>query len=314
MAVSKLYTLHAVARTGIGAVVVKQVSEHGHNPGLDVYFGGSVGHLGDTMAAVRKAEPVSRFSTTDIPAALGMLAETGPPVAGFASDTPFELWYAELDQNGYIKTTAPAHIKIAITNGILIPVSLTADHGGEASLTMELHAISADGTTNPITVTVNEATLPTSAAQTILYTAGPLKIGGTSYGDIQTLNFAFNLELLKKGGGGEVWPTFVSIQRPWRPVITATAHDLTKLSVPSSIGLAGLDTTVMYLRKKAIDGGGNVADGTAEHVSLTVYDGTYALPDMGNTFGQEAERPIELTAMYNGTDDIVDIDTATAIT
>lgn len=313
-AIGKAYTLHAVERSGTGPIVISQISEHSHNEGVEMLLTGSMGKLSDQFGALQRAEPIATFTTTDIKAVLDILSASGAPVYAIASAKPIDLWYAELDETGFIKTSGATHVKISVTNGLVVPRTLPVDHQGEARITVEVHAISTDGVTNPITITTGAAAPPTTAAPTSVWTVGPYKIDSTLYHDVQSLNVDFGINVLKLGGSGSVWPTYGGVNRPWRPIIRVDVLDVSQLDTVGETGRTAIAaTTVFFLRKKAADGAGNVADGTAEHISFSIYDGVYGFTTPGGTFGEVAQTSLEFTAFDGGANDALDINTATAI-
>jgi hypothetical protein len=88
-------------------------------------------------------------------------------------------------------------------------------------------------------------------------------------------------------------------------------------SVLSTFGIygtvQGATDSVFYLRKK-LEGSTNTADATAEHISFSVAEGMIQVGPLRGSHPGRVGAQLIITPTYNGSDAIIAISTATAIT
>lgn len=198
---------------------------------------------------------------------------------------------------------------------------LTCEQGGDLTASLQLMAISSDGTTIPISTSV-AATLPTIPTDNQRFTIGPVQIGvdnsnKVSITQIQRVEIDFGIRANFFYGDGYVHPTAVSIDQ-FDPVIRIVTADVAKL-VSSGIPLNGrpFDSshTYVYFRKRFADTSATFVDAnTAEHIKFTPYAGLSGHMDFVNAGGNgNATATIELHCTSDASNPSLGVDTTSAI-
>lgn len=306
MAVSKVFMLGCVA---LDATQINQIQSSQIDPGVETVLFGGDGKVDNQYAAAMFQQPTLRFTTTAIARALTAAGISG--VAIGASPAVADAWFQQAAAGG-TRVTGLNSTRLRMTKGLLVPRAITATDRQIASISYELAAVSADGTTSPLAVTLSQ-TMPTLSAADQAFTVGSASLNGTAIGDVKSLSIDFGLQLMIEGGGGEAYPTFVAIQRR-APKIRLRTLNLDLASGLGQVVAQGGSDSVFYLRKLA-EGGTRVANATAEHISFSVDDGLITLQTVG---GENEDQPQMLELLieptWDGTNDVIAVNTATAIT
>ena len=300
MSVSRAFTLYAA---DVNGTMIDQVSSFGVDSGLEQFLLLADGGVDPTYSAVKGLVPKISFSTHAVAAALA--------VAGMnaASVTAASFFFQKLAEGG-TRASGSSHLKLALTKGMIFPRSLSAGHAEPAELSYEVLCLT-DGGGVPVTISKNQA-LTGSPVVDQLYVAGPVKINGTLLAGVQSIKIDFGIKEVVLGGDGEVYPSFAAIMTR-APKITIELLDLDILADLTIAGAAqGATDTVIYLRKVEA-GGTRVADATAEHISFSIDAGHIGIGNSGAKPGGPATVSLEITPIFDGTNDILAINTAAAI-
>ena len=301
MSVTKAFTLYAAT---INGTLIDQVRTFSLTPGLEPFVLAADGGVDPTFAAAGTVQPRVTFGTTAIATALGSIGISGLAIS--SSATFFFQKYA----SGGTRATGTSHVKMAATQGMVLPRTLTAATDTPAEISYETICL-ADGANAPVLITTGQA-LTGSPTVGELFVAGPVSINGTDLDAVRNINIDFGLQELVLGGDGETYPTFAAIQTRM-PKITI---DILDADYMATLGVAGLAQNItdseVYLRKVA-KGGTRVADATLEHVKFTVDDGRMTIFEGSADEAGEAVIQVEITPVFDGTNDIMAIDTAAAI-
>lgn len=301
-------TLHGPYAVQANATLIDGIQSLGINTGTEMIRGGGDGEVTHRTIAIGNQRPGMTFSTVKLAAALAAIGLDGYKIAAASL---FTAWLQAYDE-GAKRKAGSTHEKFIVTEGIIVPRTLTASHNGAGSIDYEVVA-TYDGTNEPILPTSNQA-LTGTPANDALHGAGPVKINGTLIPNIQEITIDFGIELIVGGGDSGVWPTFVAIERQV-PIITVRTTDVTQLQKLGLDGTAqGATDSVVFLRKFAADGT-RVADITAEHIAFTIDQGIIYVSDMSASHegGSGAEATIVIAPSDDGTNAIIAIDTAIAI-
>jgi hypothetical protein len=272
---SNYYLRGIVLPTG---AVISQLTDLTPQTMTDMLVGYAAGHPEPLFAAIRRQRPAITFTTTNVKQILDAVAAGGNPYCCDLSAGNVDLLYVAGQPDGIRVADATAsHYRIRVTKGFLTWQSISANQDGEASIACRLVAVY-DGT-NPPMVPAGGVALAAVPDASYWYTLGPIKLNGAQLGGEQawTLNLGDQLDELASGGAG--WSDFVSL-RTTNPTVTIRA-----LGDPwRSIGLTGtaIANLTLFLRRKSIDAGGNVANGTAQHISIAAAGGVI-LPESTRT-------------------------------
>jgi hypothetical protein len=303
MSISKLFMLGPVV-TAAGQI--NQIQSYNFDPGVETVKHMSDGGVDPNLIGVMQQSPKLQFVTTAIKRALDIAGISGYSVAAAA-----DLYFQKIAQGG-TRTGSTTSLKLTGTKGILCPLSLSCQDKSYAQLSMALAFQSTDGTTAPLAAD-SAATMATPTAADQLYTLGPIKLNGTEVEGIKDVNIDFGIDLIVEHGSGEAYPTFIGIKTR-APSITFKCTDPTLLSTSGAYYVAqGATDSLVYLRKMASNGT-RVADATASHIQASIDDGIIHVRqiDGGTEDVQMSEVTIEPT--FDGTNTIIAITTAIAIT
>lgn len=198
----------------IGSVVINCHSCN-YNPGQTSTPAAAAGDVLPHSHSFLQAEPTFSFSTYEIDKALtatGLLA---------TSNTLAEVYFQHTAQQGVRNST---HTLLTVAKGMFVPVSITASQGGLAEMSFELHAVSTDGTTNPVTQNV-AASLPAYAPILAKDTLGPVSVNGTQITGVQSWSLTFNGDVQKNTSDGNVYPVVASLLSQ-APTLTVTTNNV----------------------------------------------------------------------------------------
>jgi len=192
---------------------------------------------------------------------------------------------------------ASKHLKASMAAGQLIPRSMRCDQGGIATFSLDAFALSADGETEPITVTANQA-MPASGDPTELFTLGPVKLNGTEI-HCESVEVDFGITERVIAVRGQVWPIKAYIIAR-NPTIRLRSPEVDALSTFGIGGTAQGATDSVIVFQKCTEAGTRVAKDTAEHVSFTIDDGQISIDSHGGDAGEELSSEIVITPVYDG--------------
>lgn len=234
----------------------------------------SAGSETDTeFVAVRAINPVMPFSTSDLSVltTIGFaglaLTNAGQTLAAYGRQLPL----------GGLPTSvaSSAHLKMVCQDGLLIPMSIQAQHGAVAKLGLALHGyLATGGGATPFVFSTGNA-IPSGAGQVAnVYTTGPCKYtisGGASrlVQGISGIGVQFGIGLLKEGDSGDVYPTHVSIPSRAAKIEFTTKDAGLIAEIGDGISISAFAS---YFRQVAASGQ-RVAPGTATHVSVAATAG-----------------------------------------
>lgn len=307
MSTTNIWKLSAIVTP---AGQINQLTTRSINPGIERAIIRGDGRVNPIFAARIGQRPMLSFVTTDVAAALGTLSSG---FYGFSSATTFYL--TKLADGGGV-AAGSAHATIALAKGCIVPRTLECAQGQLATLSCDVYGVSADGTTIPISYTASQA-LPTLTVSPCGYTLGPVKINGNALGGVQRwrLDFGYREQII--ASDGQLFPTFGCYDEH-APLLTIGLQDPTILASGGATGLIGAaqgsTATVIYLRKLADEGGGLVADATAEHCKLTITAKGYFQPEqMSESDDSPSELDIAAVPLYDGSNAILAISTTSSI-
>jgi hypothetical protein len=298
--------------TASGATLLGGITQMTLPTGTDLRSETPSGQLYPQIQTVNAQNIRPSWTTKAIAKALAEVGLTGLDISTLTNGLRL---YAQKHADGGTRAGTSSHKRYDIKQGMVIPVTLSCDHQGDATLAQEACVTWDYGTpTDPIVLTESQ-TLPSPLADDERFGLGPLTIGGVSYTGVRSIEVAFGVRCEMEAADGDIWPTFAAI-RTIRPVITWRGIDPQWLKDTGGIPLTGSAvahaSTKQYFRKRAA-GGTYVANATAEHVSMT-FDGTVVIdPPLDVSGDDPAECTMILTAEYDGSNAPIVISTAAAI-
>ena len=307
-----IHVLYAVNidTVGAGDVFIDQITDFNVDTAINEILEGADGMVDPTFVAVQSQSPKVGFTSTKLATALAKCGISGLAISADADEDGAEFWFQKVAEGG-TRTSGSNHLKMTMKKGLLVPRSLSAPNDGIANLTFEALAVY-DLTNDPIVIATSQSLEGTPVVDE-LFTCGPVEINGVALAGIQEITIDFGITELIEGADGQVWPTFVGIMTR-RPVITIRTLDVLSLNTFGLSGKAqGATDSKIYLRKIA-EGGTRVADATEEHISFAIDEGRIMVNTISGGHDAPQMSEVKITPSYDGSNDIMVINTATAIT
>lgn len=261
--------------------------------------------------AIVGQKPMADFSSYCLSQCLDAIALTGKSISAMA--TGLDL-YAYKHTHGGGRDTGATHRKYTIADGLIVPNRISCDHRGDALISYNVLS-TWDGTNAPI-IEADTVSVPTAESDDERFTIGKCTIGGVLIPDIRSWELDFGITAQTDGADSDIYDTHASIVE-CKPVLTLRGIDVEWLKA-ANIPLVGKAAThantTIYLRKRLQTAAGYVADGTSEHISMTMaglawIDDVYTARN-----GSPAECSLRLAAKFDGTNAPIVIDTTAAIT
>jgi len=257
---------HKLAVCDFDDVNIHGVQDLGHDPAIDVSFGGGSGEAYHTHVSVNQHRPLINVATTDLKT---LLDKVGLWFATVTTGSVFSaLWTQTAD--GALRTAGAAHEKMVVNKGILAIASIVANQGEDAQCAFSVYAIH-DGTNDPVVFSANAALLATGNV-TARWTLGPIEIAGTQLEGVQGYTLSTGVQVATRSSDGRVGPYHGSVEivQPGIEIRTLDA------SAQRTFGLSGTaisgDGVEMWLRKRE-QGAAALANATAEHIKFSVAAG-----------------------------------------
>jgi len=231
------------------------------------------------FVASRAIDPTVAISTTDL-VALATMGFGGVSWTG-ATAVPAEIYARELPLGGVPTAVGTTnHIRCSISDGLLVPISVSGSHNSVATLNFMLHALLGSGVSSgarPFVFTSGVAIDQTSSPEpatnnifvpnTIHYASGASSpaVSPRLVQGILDMQINFGISVQKEATDSDVYPNYASIIGRM-PSIEFTVRDLAlDIEVGDGIATTGFDA---YFQAVATNGQ-RTAKGTGAHVKFT---------------------------------------------
>lgn len=279
MAFSNSRFVPYAVRVAKASTWINQIETTPITPGVSLFEESSGSMTDRALVAARSIEPTVPIVTSDA----SILATLG--FGGYAWDgsaaTPVTIYGRELPMGAVPTAVASAvHMSATISDGLLVPSSLSASHNSVAKLNLMLHALQGSGGSSGATpvVIATGGTIPTTnspepATQNI-YTCGVIHYttGASSPAvsprlvtGVLSLGVNFGIQVEKESTDGDVYPSFASIISRM-PSIEFSCRDLT---LAKEIG-DGIATTAFDAYFYKVDPNGQrVAKASTVHIKIS---------------------------------------------
>lgn len=237
------------------------------------------------MVARKLMANVESFSIATI---LDTIALTGLAINS-ATNPGVVAYLQKFDKNGFAASSN--HRSFTFRKGVVVPKTLSVQHRQDAKLTFDVVPIY-DGTNAAVVVADNDS-LPSITVAAARWTLGPITIGNDVLTEYTGLEIDFGNTVETGSSESDQDETHVAV-RTHEPKITITGIDPLWFS-STVVGMGGSvvsqSTDAIYLRKRAQDNVGFVADATAEHIKFT----PAGLGAVNQAFRAQAQRIGETT-------------------
>ncbi|MCW8129625.1 MAG: hypothetical protein KIS92_04495 [Planctomycetota bacterium] len=282
------YTLFAV---NIDGTLIDGITNQAVSTGLQMALNKNDGSPHIRFAGAMAGKPTIRFTTKAIAKALAAVGALG---ASIGSSITF--FFQKTAESG-LRAGSGAHLKIVGSAGLVVPRTLRASQDQEAEIEYEYFPVSADGSTAPLTITTGQS-LSGSPDSAQKFTVGPAKINGTNV-QPQSIEIDFGLNVVTRSHSGFFYLIRAHIDSA-EPKIKVTTLDAGVLATYTLAGTAQSSTDSVYYFRKLLEGGARTADGTGEHVSITVDEGIITVPDVNAAEGSDAQATVQEDVSYDG--------------
>jgi len=309
--ITAVHTLCAVVSntTVIGGITAQRLGV-----GSDVRATPTSGEAEPRFASLYKQTPTGGFTTVNVAAALDAFGIVSPYSKSIADLAAGLIFYAQLMDEGSTRTAGAAHRSYTLTEGIVLPRTLSAAHQDDATISYETMP-TWDGTNDPI-AEADSVALPTTITDAERFTLGPVALESVDLSQLRGIDISFGIVAQTDGSDSEIWDRHAHIVSII-PVLTFRGVNVAWLA-DAAIPLLGLAVThantAIYLRKRAIGGTGFVADITAEHILITAAGVATVQNAFDATGNALATCDVQLTCYGDDTNDPLVISTTSAIT
>ena len=286
----------------LNGTLVDNVLDQSINPGVSLVRPIVDGEVHPRAAFVGIADPTININSHQIAVVLDALAPDGMKLGAAAIATLF----CQKGLDGGTRAGALSHLKLECKAGIVIP--MTASVGVDetpGTVAFAIHAMD-DLTNDPFIFTAAQSLAGTPDPDERFW-AGPVKLNNVAVNGVQgiTVNFAWSLR--KRRAAGAINPTHISIESRLSQISIVTDDAALIATYNEPVAIAS--STLAYFRKG--DVGTRVIDGTAEHIKFTVAEGVIVSRGVS---GANQAGAIDIIPQYDGSNELIAIDAASAIT
>ena len=288
------YTLGAYKHS---ATVIKGIQDSSIAPGLQQLLTGGSGAVDASMISIGQIDTRISFTSTMVGTALHNLI--GIDGAAISSDV---LYFQKMADDG-LRAGATSHISATIANGLILPVSIQANQGGQATISLLAIPRSSDGTTSPIVMVANASLEANQDITTEAYTLGAVTLNGTELEGVSSWRFDFGIVPDITFGSGHVYPTMLGVMSR-NPSFTIQTFDIAKFQAWTETGLAqtSTDSTVVLQDQEAGGVRGSLP------ITFTIDEGMAFFENVGGSHGAKAAGTVRIVPVSDGLVDVVVID------
>jgi len=304
-------TKHTLYGAKLNTTMIGGITGQAIGLGPELMGEASSGQVNPSIVSLVAVKPLINLtckSLSDFFAEVGQLGE------GIQVATPANVLtlYGYKHAAGGTRAGTLSHRAFIINSGIWVPRRLTAAHRADAQITSDV-IVTWDGSNDPVVIT-DLQTVPALSGEDERFTIGPVMIGGVELTSVRQVEIDFGINAPSEGADSDLYDRIASVETA-TPVITLRGIDIEwfKAAGIPITGKAGTHAnTTIYLRKKAV-AGTFVADGTAEHVSITAC-GLCVVDDAFNAgLTGPGETSLRMQCYHDGTNLPLVIDEAAAI-
>ncbi len=261
MSVPSLYVLHAIRLPSGSGTVIGQLTNVQLDEGLQAVLERSAGLPHPQFTAVGAEAPAIHFTTTQLATVLG---QTGSAKCYATEDGNIDLYFRKVDALAdRVAAATTSHLRFRATKGMLCWRKIRGQHGQNAEIDCTLQ-FAWDGT-NAILTPAGSVALVGSTDGQEQYTIGPMKLNGSTFAGLQSVEIDSRADLFVLGSDGEINPSLVAIAE-WSPTIMAQV--LNSAAWSSYAPVTAMTSWYQYFRKRKPNEK-LYADNTNNHIELS---------------------------------------------
>lgn len=257
------------------------VTQGNADPTITPFLIGANGNRFVDFAGAGSVIPRQTFTSPALAVAIAVCSFAGLEIAAGV-----DMYFTQYDGIG--TAAGNVHIKIAISDGIILLDSLSASETTEATANYTIYAISPDGSTAPMIITQNNAA-PSTGVLSEVFFSGPVVIGGTTY-ETTAIDFQGNWQVGHVPTSGHTYPTRAQMEQG-DPKFNITLADLSAATAITASGSAE-DDTAIFFRAGAEGGDGRVADASLAHLKVSAAKAFVQCGPLDGSWGQAGSSSI----------------------
>jgi hypothetical protein len=273
------------------------------SPGTTVEGGPAAGETYNSFHSVRSQRPVISFTTRNLTEALGISGVAGAKIDDGVGDG---LWYYNKVRVAFSTYAATADAW-QMADGFLVPRTLEAGYGEEATLTYDCMGISTGAA--PLVRATGETppTAITDYSLTEAFSLYDVKLAGVQLDQATrvSIDFGVNVEYIEgtatQATTAElIWPQYLSTTAIV-PVITITTTDVNWYATVGQLGAAVTGENDYIRLAKMADQSSYVAAASAVHLKLALEGFTIVETPTATSGKDAAQATYTLRGGYDGT-------------
>lgn len=290
----QVHTTDTGAAVNIGAIQSITIPENVETQGDDT------GELYELSRSIRSQQPVPMFVTKHIAHVLDIIGIGGQCINCVPPTTPGVRLYGRREGDCKNNPGATANAMHTVVEGLMMLGTLTADRGSDATISVEVHAIT-DGSNAPVSSVYNVALPDFDAAQ---WTLAESLVGGIQATEMSGFSIDFGGVITDKTPKwASTWPDTVAMRKVL-PRIRIRGFDLDAIAAAGFDPDDGFDcthaNTIFQLIKRA-NKGKFVDAATAEHITITANGLGTVVTRQDSSGGGDASYEIQIECQHNGT-------------
>lgn len=256
-------TIFTGADAILGATTVAQIMSSAHATGQTHVKPKTSGGAVIQQVSAKSIAEVTTLTSGDVGTLLALNSNLFVSAGLYLSASTITVPYSTRAA-GALFASGSAHPALTGATALIIPTTFEATQEGDyASITFEIHWLSADGLAKGCDDTTGQALA--SQIFTAGYTLGPCYINGTALAGVQSFRGTTGLEVVKPPlGSGSVAPTMASIKQV-EPTLEITVNDFD--SIAGTVGDATAMTSANCYFKRRADAG--IFAGSTNHCRVT---------------------------------------------
>ena len=273
----------------LDAVTLNQLDSVEPSPGVEELIAMAGGAIDPQVIAMAFAEPTLKISSRDLASVLAGVS----PATGLAVSSQAKFQY-ERRLSGGIYQGDGNHVTLTSTLGQAWIEEFGCDQDAKEGADVSLsYAALYDGTNLPLVVNTG-ANLSGTPAANAVHALGPVVLEGAQLPGVTKVRVKTGNQYRVKRADGDLFARVGSIVKRGF-TIEIECLNLTALATLGAFKYA-LSSGITCYFQKAVPGGGRVAYGTSQHISVNVTAGTYTIAGISGSKGEDALTRITVMA------------------
>lgn len=306
--------IHTTAESG-GAVAIGGITTFSESLNSDISTPDTATPY-DRFQSIMMQRPEVGFSTEAIATVLDNVGFTGKCIVSDGTHPGVMFYQRKHDPCGpQGRASGSNHKKITFAEGHLFIDSLNVPSGGNATIALTAHGVSAaDPPVQPYVIAYNAA-VPTSPVINEQFTLSRLiQVGGISITQITNLSVAWNVNFEKPQYAGSIWPTLVDIQKI-KALITISTDDMSLLNDSGKItrlGKACTHANSFFKIQRREANAGLYSESAEQHIVGT-FAGLAVITRQQASGGSAGNLEIQIATLDDGTNNPIVFTTGQAL-